>query len=564
MNNKEKPKSYLKQISSQINRYKDVFIVLIKHGFEDLLINMKLKKFISADRKSSKAGEKIKEEYSRWERIRMVLEELGPTFIKFGQIMSNRPDLLPKPLIKELKKLQDEVSPFSPDKAFEIIKEELHTDINEIFNSLDEEPIAAASIAQVHKGILKNGDEVIIKVQRPEIRSIIKDDIEIMYTLSKLIEKYIRGAENFDFPGMVKEFEKTIYNELDFYVEIQHIEKFRGNFIDDENIYVPKVYKEYSTSKILIMERIIGTPLSEVEKFTDIEQNEEISVNIVEAMLKQIFEHGFFHADPHAGNILALKENKICFLDFGMMGILLPKYREIMADIMVGFMQKDERKITKAIIKLSKNKAIKNEDQFELEIYELIERYYSVPLKQINIAELLNRLIKLVISHNIKLPSNITFLFKSMMNIENIARDLYPNINMVEHIQPYAKEIIKERMGLKSFFKNLYNTSMEFISLLNDLPFEARTIISKIKEGEFKIVMEHKDFDKFISKNEQISNRISFSIVLASLIIGSSLIVLADIPPKWNNISIIGIIGFLSAGIMGFWLLISIIKHGKI
>jgi ubiquinone biosynthesis protein len=563
MNNKEQGKSYLKQISSQINRYKDVFIVLIKHGFEDLLINIKLKKYISPYRKTSKTGEKIKEEYSRWERIRMVLEELGPTFIKFGQLMSNRPDLLPQPLIIELKKLQDEVSPFSPDKAFEIIRKELNEEINEVFKSLDKEPIAAASIAQVHKGILLNDDEIIVKVQRPGIHDIIKDDIEIMYTLSKLIEKYIKGAQNFDFPGIVKEFEKTIYKELDFYIEFQHIEKFRGNFLDNNNIYVPRVYKEYSNSKILVMERIIGTPLSEIEKFNDTEQNKEIAINIVESMLKQIFEHGFFHADPHAGNILALKENKICFLDFGMMGILLPKYRQIMADIMIGFMQKNERKITKAIIKLSENKNIKNEDRFELEIYELIERYYSVPLKQINVAELLNKLIKLVISHNIKLPSNITFLFKSMMNIENIARDLYPNINMIEHIKPYAKNIIKERMGIKSFFKNFYNTSLELFNLLKDLPYETRSILSKIKEGEFKIVMEHKDFDKFISKNEQISNRISFSIVLASLIIGSSLIVLADIPPKWNDISVIGLLGFLSAGIMGFWLLISIIKHGK-
>lgn len=548
-----------------INRYRQIITVLIKYGFGDLVSETNLAKYINLGKKFIpwKKDKKI-ESLSRWERVRKVLEELGPTFIKFGQIMSNRPDLLPKELIYELEKLQDSVPQFSGKDAQKLVENELGKPIYEMFKNFETCPIASASVSQVHRAELIDGEEIVVKVQRPGIEHIIEIDLEIMLHFANLTEKYIRGMDTLSPINIVKEFEKSIKKEIDFTIEASNIERFSRNFQDDMTIYVPKVYRGYSTKKILTMEFIDGIKVSNIDAILDTGNDPKIiGSRSADLVLKQVFEHGFFHADPHPGNILVLNNNVICFLDFGMMGICLPKYKEYLSNIIVGVVKKDSKIITKSLIKFSYIDNIKNIDELEYQISVLIEQYSYKSLKDLNIGDCLRQLIKLILEFKIKTAPDMYLLMKALITVEGVGRKLDPDFNAVEHIEPFAKKILKERMNPLKLTKDIYLSMIEFAFFLRDFPSEMKAIFEQIKHGQLKLKFEHRGLEPMLKTHERISNRIAFAIVLASLIVGSSLIILSGIPPKWNNIPIIGILGFIAGGIMGFWLLISILRHGK-
>lgn len=548
-----------------INRYRQIITVLIKYGFGDLVSETNLAKYINLGKKFIPwKKDKKTESLSRWERVRKVLEELGPTFIKLGQIMSNRPDLLPKELIYELEKLQDSVPQFSGKDAQKLVENELGKPIYETFKNFETCPIASASVSQVHRAELIDGEEIVVKVQRPGIEHIIEIDLEIMLHFANLTEKYIKGMDILSPINVIKEFEKSIKKEIDFTIEASNIERFGRNFQDDMTIYVPKVYRDYSTKKILTMEFIDGIKVSNIDAILDTGNDPKIiGSRSADLVLKQVFEHGFFHADPHPGNILVLNNNVICFLDFGMMGICLPKHKEYLSNIIVGVVKKDPKIITKSLIKFSYIDNIKNIDELEYQISVLIEQYSYKSLKDLNIGDCLRQLIKLILEFKIKTPPDMYLLMKALITVEGVGRKLDPDFNAVEHIEPFAKKILKERMNPIKLTKDIYLSMIEFAFFLRDFPSEIKTIFEQIKHGQLKLKFEHRGLEPMLKTHERISNRIAFAIVLASLIVGSSLIILSGIPPKWNNIPIIGILGFVAGGIMGFWLLISILRHGK-
>lgn len=548
-----------------INRYREIIVILVKYGFGDLITRTHLEKYVDLGKKvlRRKGGKEIAS-LSRWERIRMALEELGPTFVKAGQLMSSRPDLLPHELIVELEKLQDSVPPFSGEEAERLVEQELGKPISDLFYEFTDTPIASASIAQVHEAVLQGGEKVAVKVQRPRIEQIIEVDLEIMLHLATLMEKHLQGMDILNPAGIVNEFERSIRKEIDFTIEATHIERFGNNFRRVQTIYVPKVYRNYTTRKILTMEFIDGIKVSNLDALLKSGNDPKtIASRGTDLVLKQVFEHGFFHADPHAGNIMVLDNNIICFIDFGMMGRPLPKQGEYLSSIIVGIVNRDAKRITKTSLQLSNSRRIENIDQLEYQVDELVDQYSYLPLKDINMGQLLNEVIKLFVAYKLKMPPNLYLLVKALVSIEGVGRVLDPDFNMVKHMEPFAKKLLKARLSPRRLAKDTYLATTEFSLLLRDLPSGIRDIIEQIKVGQFKIEFEHKGLEPSLRKSDQISNRIAFAIVLASLVIGSSLIVLSGIPPKWNEIPIIGIIGFLGAGIMGFWLLISILRHGR-
>jgi len=548
-----------------INRYREIIVVLVKYGFGDLITRTHLEKYVDLGKKVLlRRGGKEIASLSRWERMRMALEELGPTFIKAGQIMSSRPDLLPHELIVELEKLQDSVPPFSGEEAERLVEQELGKPISDLFYEFTDTPIASASIAQVHEAVLQGGEKVAVKVQRPRIEQIIEVDLEIMLHLATLMEKHLQGMDILNPAGIVNEFERSIRKEIDFTIEATHIERFGNNFRRVQTIHVPKVYRNYTTRKILTMEFIDGIKVSNLDALLKSGNDPKtIASRGTDLVLKQVFEHGFFHADPHAGNILVLDNNIICFIDFGMMGRPLPKQREYLSSIIVGIVNRDAKRITKTFLQLSNSRRIENIDQLEYQVDELVDQYSYLPLKDINMGQLLNEVIKLFVGYKLKMPPNLYLLVKALVSIEGVGRVLDPDFNMVKHMEPFAQKLLKARLSPRRLAKDTYLAATELSLLLRDLPSEIRDIIEQIKVGQFKIEFEHKGLEPSLRKGDQISNRIAFAIVLASLVIGSSLIVVSGIPPKWNGIPIIGIIGFLGAGIMGFWLLISILRHGR-
>ncbi len=558
-----------------VNRYREIIAILVKYGFGDVLAKLELQKHLEFGMGKgfilSKAAAEIAA-LSRWERVRMALEELGPTFVKFGQIMSTRPDMIPQELITELEKLQEDVPPFSTEDAKRIIEEELGSPVDRIFKDLPDSPIASASIAQVYKAVLPDGEEVAIKVRRPEIDRIIEVDLEIMLHVATLVERHLKELEIVDPVGIVEEFARVIKKEQDFRIEAAHIERFANNFQSDPTIHVPQVYREFSSGKVLTMEFIGGIKVSDITKADAQVQDSGIDPKVVAArgadlILKQIFEHGFFHADPHPGNIRVLKDNVVCFLDYGMMGALSVRHREDLADVLIGIINKDERKITKTILKLSASGyghgQMVDSGKLESDIAELIEVYAYCTLEELEIGSLLHRIMNVVAGHRLKVPRDFYLLAKALVTIEGVGRELDPEFNAVKHAKPFAEKLIRERMSPLRLIEDFYHSATEASLLMRDLPAEAREILALIKQGEATIKFEHKGLDPMLKTFDQTNNRLVFAIVLASLVIGSALIVLSGVPPRWHEIPVIGIIGFLGAGILGFWLLFSILRHGK-
>ncbi len=481
-----------KKTRRHIHRYREIISVFLKYGFRDFITRSHIREVPAGEKqKASKSGKINLKQYSHWERIRMALEELGPTFIKLGQIMSNRPDLLSPELIRELEKLQTRVPPFPYDEAKKLIETELGNPLRTIFARFDREPVASASVAQAHKARLKSGEEVIVKVQRPNIEETINTDIEILVRLAGIFERLILQAETLDTVSILKEFGKSLNREIDFINEAMHIEKFAANFQGESSLVVPAVFREYSSKRVLTMEFIDGIHVSELERLhrkgIDTKKIADTGTRLV---LEQIFEHGFFHADPHPGNVMVLDDGRICFLDFGMMGMILPKHRSYLSNIMVGIVNQDAGGITKSLIDFSRSENIENVENLEYEIFVLSEQYSHLPLKDINMGDLLPKMLSIILDYDLRLPANIFMLTKALITIEGVGRRLDPEYDLMSHIEPFAKQLIRRRFKADRLKKDALSAAVRMRDLLADLPDDAKEIINVLKSGKTKIDFE--------------------------------------------------------------------------
>jgi ubiquinone biosynthesis protein len=547
------------------NRYQRIIRILFKYGFEDLVKSLHIDKYLETGLKmiNRKPREEI-EKHSRPERFRMALEELGPTFIKLGQVLSTRPDLIAPRYLYEFAKLQDNVPPFSFAEVEEIFFAETGKKPNELFQEFDEKPMAAASIGQVHRGRLRDGKAVVIKVQRPNIENIIAVDLEILAHLASLMEQYLEEVQGHRPSAVVEEFARSLSLEIDYMVEVANIQRFARQFKDNENIYVPLVYADLSTERILTMEYVDGVKASNV----DLLRSRGFDLQLIaergaDLLMEQIFVHGFFHGDPHPGNIFILPDNVICFLDFGMMGRLSRKDREDFTDLMLSIVMKNDRKITDGVLSITSQFGKVDHDALSRDLGDLLDRYMYLPLKQLQAGKILQELLELVQRHHLSIKPNLYLMIKAFSTIEGIGLMLYPDLELINLAEPYIKKVKTERMQLSRLAEEINDTGGEYLRFIQDVPDDVRAILKQLRNGKMKLEFEHLGVEKLATGLDRVSNRIAFAIVLAAQIIGSSLIILSDIPPKWNGIPIIGLAGFLLAGVMGFWLLVSIIRHGR-
>ena len=548
-----------------LNRYQGILRVLFKYGFSDVLERLHIDQYLESGLQmiNRKPREQI-DKLSRPVRLRMSLEELGPTFIKFGQVLSTRSDFIPPEYLFELAKLQDDVPPFSYEEVESIFLAEMGHKPEELFAEFTREPVAAASIGQAHEGVLRDGDKVVVKVQRPEIEKIIAVDLEILAHIAALMEKYLEELQGHRPTSIVEEFARTISKEIDYSVEIGNIERFAKQFERNKTIYVPKVYRDLSCERILTMENIQGLKASDVDKLrkqgADLPLVAERGTNLI---MEQIFVHGFFHADPHPGNVFILPDNLICFLDFGMMGRLSRQNRDDFTDLVLYIVARNERKVMESVLKLTNHYEDINRDALSRDLSEMLDRYLYLPLKELEAGKILQDLLELVSRHQIFFKPNFYLMMKAITTVEGVGRILDPDLELLKLAQPFMKKVKSDRLRLNRIAEEAGLATSEYVDLLRDLPEELRSILSQLRQGRMKLEFEHRGLSDLRVALDQVSNRISFAIVLASLIIGSSLIILSGIPPKWNDIPIIGLIGFLLAGVMGFWLLLSILRHGR-
>ncbi len=539
-----------------MRREAEIVNILVKHGFGHLTERLNLR--ILAKKKISAGEEKV----PVYVRARLVLEDLGPTFIKFGQILSMRPDLIPFEFAEEFKKLLDEVQPFDYEKVEKQIKDEFGSSAEELFKEFNKEPTAAASIGQVHKARLKTNNLVVVKVQRPEIENTIETDIDILFNIARLVAKHIPESRLYDPIGIVEEFAKTIRKELDYTIEGRNAERFRRNFEKDNTVYIPGVYWDFTTKKVLTMEFVEGSKVSELGKSVGIEDRKRVSENIARSYMKQILIDGFFHADPHPGNIF-VRNGQIVFMDFGIIGRVDDYMKEKLANLFTAIIQKDIDNIIDKLLDIGMVSDETDIAKFRADIADVMEEYHGTSLQQVEISAMLNDIMKTVIGHRIRMPPNFILLIKALVTMESICREADPEFNLTEVSKPFVEKLVKEKMHPRHLMDKFMKTVVEFNELIAKLPRRFDNILSKLQSGNLVIDLEHKGLDRVMSEIDTSANRLSSSLIISAIIVGSSIIMLTGKGPLLFGFPAFGVVGFIIAAILGMGLVISILRSGR-
>lgn len=546
-----------------LKRYRKVLRVLIKYGLDDLLAHSTMRNMLPNFLLHKRIqGELSKMTYSRHERIRMALEELGPTFVKFGQILSNRPDLLPKELIDELEKLQDAVPSFAFTDVKEIVETDLGRPIENMFASFDEQPLASASIAQVHRATLFTGEQVVVKVQRPDIADVIETDLDILSELAEIAENNFTSLARYEPVELVKSLRKSMHRELNFLLEANNMMRFTKMFENVEWLHIPVVYTFLSSRRVITMEFIDGVKVNNLEQLR--KQNislHEVAKRGLYLYFEQIFRHGFFHADPHPGNVLVDRSGRIALIDFGMTGTLNRKDKHAFRDFIVALTKGDFTLLVEAIEHLTKNKKIENKEELEYDINVLLDEFPPSTIDERNMGEVVNSLQQIIYKHRLSFPNDFFMLLRTLVILDGVSRILEPSFNTLKYIRQNSLLLIEEKLKPKALLQTVLHTALDAWDFIRVLPGDLKKVIDRIKEG--KVIIEVKGLQPLLHTLDVVSNRLAAAIVLAAMIIGSSLIVLSHIPPLWNNIPIIGLIGIIISGIFGLVLLISIFRKGK-
>ncbi len=550
-------------------RYKEILAILVKYGYKDLL--MKINSSENKDLnevlkdKSAEAPESV-QALSGAERFRLLLESLGTTFIKFGQILSTRNDILPEDYCAELKKLQDKVPPFPDEDAKAIIKEELGKTTDELFQSFSEKPVACASIAQVYKATLPNGEVVAIKIRRPNIEKKIQSDLAIMEDLSRLLEKYVQEARAIRPTALVKEFGRQLRQETNLLNEAANLERFNIQNQNEPRLKLVKLYRDLTTSHILTMEFVTGTKISDTEKLQSLNLDlKTIAKNGASIILSQIFDQGFFHGDPHPGNILVQDDGRICFLDFGAMGKLTKEQRMLLAEALVAVVRRKDDELLRAVLKLSANgDDIKDTKELGRDISDFVDTYAYLPLNRIKIDEILDDLIKLLTKHGILLPPEISTLVKVLAMLDGTGLALDPEFQVMEEIKPFAQKLVLQKFDPARLASDMTHTSAELYRLLRDLPDEARDLIKTIKKAEIKLSISSTNLKQVLRTFDKDANRLSYALIVSALLLSSALLLHTHTPPVWHEVSILGILGLIASATMGLWLLIAIARSGHL
>lgn len=541
---------------NDINRFRQIVAVLIKHGFGQLVDQI-----VSADTPLANLISKLRKEESAAlvpdmtlaRRALLVLQELGPTFIKLGQILSTRADLIPDEFIAEFKTLQDNVPPFSFEEARNQIEIELGASLEDLFESFDEKQIATASIGQVYNAMLKTGEEVVVKVQRPNIILTIQRDIDLLYILARLAERQSPDLRLLDPVGIVREFEKAIHRELDYTTELRNAMRFSEAFKYHDQVIIPSVYKQYSGRKVFTMEKIRGIKITSAELVgSDKKVLARIALN---AILYMVFDKGFFHADPHPGNIFALPGNKIAFLDLGMVGRLDEEMRDKMADLIISLNNRDTEGVARSLFVLGKSEKKINFNEFKRDVGEVLDRIQGLPISEIHFSEILQELIQGAKKNRIRVPNDYTLMGKAILTIEGIGRSLDPQLDLEKEAEPFVRKLIERRWSLRKLGNDFYKRSLQMYEWSYDVPVQLVSILDDIQNGNFSVRTEHIEQERALKVWEQIIGKLTAGFVVSSLIISSAIFIISTKEPlRVNGIPVtlvLGVGGYIFAAILG-------------
>ncbi|NVN98414.1 MAG: phosphotransferase [Geobacteraceae bacterium] len=548
-----------------IRRYRQIVRVLFKYGFDNLLSYLNLTQLVARWRRMLRRETSAFVELSQAERMRLALEELGPTFVKLGQFLSTRSDLIPPNYLEEFAKLQDNVPPFTFDEVTAEIRREFGKEITELFSFFSEESLAAASIAQVHRAILLSGEDVVVKIRRPGIISQIETDIEALMLLALMAEKHLPDSEIYDPVGQVRELARTIRREMDLSLEGRTIERFATNFSGDNTVYFPKVYWEMTSQAVLTMEMIKGLKVSDIEHLEaggyDLKL---IAKRGADAFVKMVLHHGFFHGDLHPGNVLILPGNVICMLDFGMTGRIDPFLKRHLTDIVLAILKRDAEEVISLLVYSGDITDNVNVRSLRRDISDFIDTYYELALQDLQIGKLLVDFTDIITAYRIKFHPDLLLLAKTFMSMESIGRRLDPKFDMTMHLRPMMEKEIRERLSPKSSLKDLFGNANAYVNLIRSLPKDIKEILNRINRDKFKIDLEHRGLDRFIKELDKSINRLSSSLIIAALIVGSSIVMQTGKGPLLLGFPVFAFMGYSIAGIISLVWLIAIIRSGRL
>ncbi len=549
----------IKQLRN-IPRIKEVTTILVKHGLEQLAEVLGLASLFEKARRVIQNEPPLEPGLTTAQRLCMVMQDLGPTFIKLGQILSTRRDLLSEEFIEEFSRLQDSVPPMEFERVKDVFRRELGKDPSEIFREFDQTPLAAASIGQVHRAVLNSGEEVVVKVQREGITSIIRSDVDILYYLAKKLESADLIDRIYGPTEIVDEFSRSIRQELDYLREAQNITAFRANFKDNPRIYIPRVHEEYTTQRLLCMEYIHG---KKVGKFTEIECDPKLIAKVgASAVLQQIFQDGCFHADPHPGNLVIMPGNVVCFMDFGMTGRLSVKMRDQLAWMLIHLMGRDYDALARSVTDAADPLEDVDLDALSTSLMDTLDPYYGATLKQINVGNLIRNCSRLLVRYRMKLPTSYTLMLKSLVTIEGMGKKLDPEFDITALARPFVEQLIVERWKPKRLAHDLELAVLDLSSLVKRVPQQIVGILNRIQHGSLDLQFSHKGLNPMMQTLDKVSNRIAFAMVIAALLVSSALIMTATSGTAFGRFAFVGVGGYVVAGVLGLWLAFSILRSG--
>lgn len=548
-----------------LQRLRGIVVIFMRHGLYSLMERVHLHLLIPLHRRIRKKiiSEK-KEVLSTPERLRLAFEELGPTFIKLGQLIASRPDLVPEDISEEFVKLLDEVPPFPYEDVKRVVEDEFNAPVSDIFPEFEEKPVAAASIAQVHRAVLSDGTPVIVKVQRPHIERIINTDIELMYLMAKLVARYIPETRAYNPVGIVDEFSRAIRKEMDFVLEASNMVRISRNFKGDERVVIPQVFWDYTTPRVLTLERIEGTKVDDIDELAvrgiDCKKVAQLLTDIFFA---QVFRFGLFHADLHAGNIFVIDENRIGLVDFGIVGRVTDDMIEKLSNILTGIVKGDYELLVENYLEMGIVPEGIDIDAFKRDYRDLLETYLSKPLKEAKLGDLLLNYSSIAADYRIKLSTDLLLLDKCILELEGLVRQLDPDQDMLKQGERYAGELMRMWYSPKKLTKDLLDTAHDVDKTARVLPGQIRQLMKKILNDKFTIDFVHFGLENLIDEIDRSSNRISLGLVISALIIGSSLIIMTGQGPMFLGFPVLGFVGFVLAAFLGFLLAVVIIRSRK-
>ncbi|MBR5503582.1 MAG: AarF/ABC1/UbiB kinase family protein [Methanobrevibacter sp.] len=516
-----------------LSRFDEIIKTFRKYGI-DKVLGQTTRNKISPFRSDADNKELLKEDFP--ERLRLMFQELGTTFIKFGQLLSSRPDLVGERISEELSQLHDDNPPISYEEIKAIIETELGGEIGEFFVNFSETALATASIAQVHEAYLHTGERVAVKVQKTNVEEIVETDLAIMKFIANESDRFNTGFKHLNLPAVVHEFERSIHKEMDFDNELMNIRHLNDNFKYNDKIIVPVIYPQYSSEKVLTMEYVDGIKLSEVIAGNDPKYNKVlIADRMVRAYFKQIFLDGFFHADPHPGNIFITEDNAVCFIDFGMMGVLDEEFRHDLAELMIYFSDRNIDGLINQLIRMDILTEKTDINILKSDLNDLFSKYYGAELSRFN--GIIEDLLFLMQKYDVRLPNEFVLMARGLSMVENIGLSLDPDIDVVALLKPFARKLMVQRYNPKKMTNNAKNSFFAFEHMMRALPSLISKTFYKVEEGEITVHIQ-------VDQISEITNQISLAIIIAALLVGSSLVMLIDVGPTLFDMPLLGFIGF--------------------